>query len=381
VIRLCVVGTDAAFPLWNDAVTTSVLQASIVLQAAVLQAASPDEPSAAEAAPVTHGTIQNGTVQNGTRQNGIREQDRGLLGHVLDHLAVADARAAGAAAATVTGPGYNPLVIVGPAAAGKSRLAGDLFIAFCRLQRGAPGPGDAPTAPTSPCLWDGRSLARDLTAALSSDTLHRLHARFENAGLVVIDGVEQITAWDAQRWLALLFDVAAAAGTAVVATLRLHPTACPGLEPSLASRLSGGLVVSLPPPAAKPAGDLGVGGAAAPSLRRIIGVAARRHGLAVADLTGPSRRRSVTEARGEAMYVARALTGKSLQALGSAFGGRDHTTVLHGIRVTERRRVRNPVLAAEIDRAIESLRRPSRRRGLRTLSRRAAGQPPVASPG
>ena len=70
----------------------------------------------------------------------------------------------------------------------------------------------------------------------------------------------------------------------------------------------------------------------------------------------------MTEARGEAMYIARALTGKSLEALGSGFGGRDHTTVLHGIRVTERRRARNPVLAAEIDRTIDALRRPARRR-------------------
>jgi chromosomal replication initiation ATPase DnaA len=252
---------------------------------------------------------------------------------------------------------YNPLVIVGPPGAGKSRLVGDLFIRRCRREEA----GSA----AAPCLWDGRSLGRDLTAALSSDTLHRLHARFDGAGLVIIDGVEQISAWDTQRCLALLLDVATAAGTAVVVTLRMHPIACPGLEPSLASRLSGGLVVSLPAPAVVPGAGRGPraeGDPPPPSLRRILGVAARRHGLAVADLTGPSRRRSVTEARGEAMYIARALTGRSLEALGGVFGGRDHTTVLHGIRVTERRRARNPVLAAEIDRTIESLRRPVRRR-------------------
>ena len=252
---------------------------------------------------------------------------------------------------------YSPLVIVGPASAGKSRIVGDLFIRRCRRAEAG--------SVAAPCLWDGRSLGRDLTAALSSDTLHRLHARFDGAGLLIIDGIEQISAWDAQRCLALLLDVAAAAGTAVVVTLRMHPIACPGLEPSLASRLSGGLVVSLPAPAPLPGAGRGPraeGDPPPPSLRRILGAAARRHGLAVADLTGPSRRRSVAEARGEAMYIARALTDRSLQALGGAFGGRDHTTVMHGIRVTVRRRARNPVLAAEIDRTIESLRRPVRRR-------------------
>ena len=286
------------------------------------------------------------------------------LGEPLDphHIDPSPAGHVGRVAAGVAGSlprpaAYNPLVIVGPAAAGKSRLVGDLFIRRCRRAEAE--------SVAAPCLWDGRSLGRDLTAALSSDTLHRLHARFDGAGLLIIDGVEQISAWDAQRCLALLLDVATAAGTAVVVTLRMHPIACPGLEPSLASRLSGGLVVSLPAPAPRPGAGRGPraeGDLPPPSLRRILAAAARRHGLAVADLTGPSRRRSVTEARGEAMYIARALTDRSLQALGGAFGGRDHTTVMHGIRVTVRRRARNPVLAAEIDRTIESLRRPVRRR-------------------
>jgi chromosomal replication initiator protein len=58
-----------------------------------------------------------------------------------------------------------------------------------------------------------------------------------------------------------------------------------------------------------------------------------------------------------AMYLARRLTPKSLQAIGNAFGGRDHTTVLHGIRVTETRRANDPGFAAEIDQLIRSLAR------------------------
>jgi chromosomal replication initiator protein len=56
-----------------------------------------------------------------------------------------------------------------------------------------------------------------------------------------------------------------------------------------------------------------------------------------------------------AMYLARRLTQKSLQSIGAAFGGRDHTTVLHGIRVTEARRSLDPGVATDIEQLIETL--------------------------
>ena len=214
-------------------------------------------------------------------------------------------------------------------------------------------------------MWDGRSLVRELTTALSQDTIDRMHDRFVSSQLIVIDGVDQIAAWDAQRALAHLFDAATAAGAVFVATLRIHPIACPGLEPSLASRLSGGLVVSMPPigttrydKACAGEGCVDAGDRRDPSIRRVIGATARQNGLTPADLVGPSRCRQVSLARGMAMYLARRLTRKSLQSIGAAFGGRDHTTVLHGIRVTETRRANDPGIAAEIDQLIHSLARP-----------------------
>jgi chromosomal replication initiator protein len=36
------------------------------------------------------------------------------------------------------------------------------------------------------------------------------------------------------------------------------------------------------------------------------------------------------------MYLARQLTDKSFEQIGAFFGGRDHTTVLHGCQKTER---------------------------------------------
>jgi chromosomal replication initiator protein len=37
------------------------------------------------------------------------------------------------------------------------------------------------------------------------------------------------------------------------------------------------------------------------------------------------------------MYLAKALTGKSLPEIGRRFGGRDHTTVLHAVNKIENR--------------------------------------------
>ncbi len=61
------------------------------------------------------------------------------------------------------------------------------------------------------------------------------------------------------------------------------------------------------------------------------------YGLARAQLTSPSRAARVTWPRQVAIHLSRALTDASLQAIGEAFGGRNHATVLHACkRVNER---------------------------------------------
>ena len=291
-----------------------------------------------------------------------RSQPRPTAGARLVHHALA-AVAADFVAGSLTG--YNPLVIVGPAGSGKSRLVSEWFVnqgLEHGLEHGLEKTAGQTASHKTPTqvMWDGRSLGRDLAAALSHNTIDRMHERFVSSRLIIVDGVEQITAWDVQRALAHLFDASIAAGTAFIATLRIHPIACTSLEASLASRLAGGLVVSMPPgnttrcPADNDVFDL----RPTTTLRRVIGATARKHGLTAADLTGPSRCRQVSHARGMAMYLSRRLTPASLGTIGTAFGGRDHTTVLHGIRVTEERRSLHPGIAAEIDQLIATLVRP-----------------------
>jgi len=55
--------------------------------------------------------------------------------------------------------------------------------------------------------------------------------------------------------------------------------------------------------------------------------------IRVADLLSKRRSRSITRPRQVAMALAKELTNHSLPEIGDAFGGRDHTTVLHACRV------------------------------------------------
>jgi chromosomal replication initiator protein len=71
-------------------------------------------------------------------------------------------------------------------------------------------------------------------------------------------------------------------------------------------------------------------------------------GLTIEDLSGSSRSRVLVTARQIAMYLCRELTDLSLPKIGQAFGGRDHTTVMHANRkvrelMTERRSIYNQV--------------------------------------
>ena len=58
--------------------------------------------------------------------------------------------------------------------------------------------------------------------------------------------------------------------------------------------------------------------------------------IEVHTLKGTSRHRSILQPRQMAMFLARRLTDASLPEIGQAFGGRDHTTVMHAVNKIER---------------------------------------------
>jgi chromosomal replication initiator protein len=80
----------------------------------------------------------------------------------------------------------------------------------------------------------------------------------------------------------------------------------------------------------------------------IMAATAAYFGLSMEDLCGSSRSRVLVTARQIAMYLCRELTDLSLPKIGQAFGGRDHTTVMHADRkirslMAERRAIYNQV--------------------------------------
>jgi len=77
----------------------------------------------------------------------------------------------------------------------------------------------------------------------------------------------------------------------------------------------------------------------------------------LSDLTAKDRTKAVAFPRQIAMYVARQLTHVSLAEIGRAFGGKDHTTVLHAIHKIQTLLQENPKLQKTIDGLIQGIAR------------------------
>jgi chromosomal replication initiator protein len=62
---------------------------------------------------------------------------------------------------------------------------------------------------------------------------------------------------------------------------------------------------------------------------------AEHYNIRLSDMIGPKRLRNIARPRQVAMYLAKQLTPRSLPEIGRRFGGRDHTTIMHGVRKIE----------------------------------------------
>jgi chromosomal replication initiator protein len=75
---------------------------------------------------------------------------------------------------------------------------------------------------------------------------------------------------------------------------------------------------------------------ALPSVDRVQEVVARRWGVTPEGLRSKARTKSLTVPRQVAMFLARELLGMQLVEIGQAFGGRDHSTVIHSLDKVQR---------------------------------------------
>ncbi|QYK41598.1 MAG: chromosomal replication initiator protein DnaA [Paracoccaceae bacterium] len=62
---------------------------------------------------------------------------------------------------------------------------------------------------------------------------------------------------------------------------------------------------------------------------------AEHYNVRLSDMIGPKRLRTIARPRQVAMYLSKQLTTRSLPEIGRRFGGRDHTTIMHGVKKIE----------------------------------------------
>jgi chromosomal replication initiator protein len=91
------------------------------------------------------------------------------------------------------------------------------------------------------------------------------------------------------------------------------------------------------------------------SLKKISMSVAEFYNISVEDLLKQSRRKEYVKPRQIAMYLARKEMGSSFPAIGEFFGGRDHTTVMHGVEKIENIAAVNEVLKQELDLILDKL--------------------------
>ncbi len=79
------------------------------------------------------------------------------------------------------------------------------------------------------------------------------------------------------------------------------------------------------------------------------------HGVSRPALLSPNRRKNLVRARQVAMWLAYRLTDKSYMMIGRALGGRDHTTILHGVRRVDELRAVDSAFCEMTNRLLNSL--------------------------
>ena len=62
---------------------------------------------------------------------------------------------------------------------------------------------------------------------------------------------------------------------------------------------------------------------------------AEHYNIRISDMHSPRRSKAIARPRQVAMYLSKILTEHSLPEIGRKFGGRDHTTIIHGVRKIE----------------------------------------------
>lgn len=313
------------------------------------------------------------------------------------------ARAACLAVAEQPGRQYNPLFIFGGAGLGKTHLITAVGNHFLQQH---------PAAMVH--YGSAEVFTNELIQAMRFDGIARFHDKYRQLDCLLLDDIQFLAGRErTQEEFFHTFNALYQAGKQIVVTSDKMPKDIAGLEKRLRTRFEWGLMVDLQPPdeetkvailqkkaaergldlprkvagylAQQPEGNVRVlegyltriiaissfqGVEVTLDLvKRVVGplvserqvsidevltVVAGQFGVKVSDLKGSRKTREVSHPRQVAMYLARRLTRSSFPEIGRSFGGKDHSTVVKGVKKIEELLRDNPELA-ELVRSTERL--------------------------
>jgi len=293
------------------------------------------------------------------------------------------ARAAASQVGENPGKSYNPLFIYGGVGLGKTHLMQAIGNAMLARDPGA-----------RVAYVHSERFVADMVKGLQHNTISEFKRSYRSLDALLIDDIQFFAGKErSQEEFFHTFNALLEGQRQIVLTCDRYPKEVTGLEERLQSRFGWGLTVSIEPPELETSVAILMSKAAAEhvhlpeevaffiakrirsnvrelegALRRVMAnsqftgrpisldfakealrdllalqdrlvsieniqkTVAEYFKIRVADLLSKKRSRSVARPRQLAMALAKELTNHSLPEIGDAFGGRDHTTVLHGCR-------------------------------------------------
>jgi chromosomal replication initiator protein len=317
--------------------------------------------------------------------------------------------ACAAAMAVAEGPGmtrYNPLLIYGGTGLGKTHIAQAI------------GNHILENFPEKRVMYaTSEKFTSDFIAAISDRTISDFTRQYRDGDVLIIDDVQFFTGKEStQEQFFHTFNALYHSGKQIILTSDRPPKEIKGLEERLLSRFNMGLVTDLQAPdlenrTAILLKKLEAEGISMPdnvvtyiadnvtsnvrdlegALIRILAFASLKSASVdlemaqkvLADIIGKHKKEvtidsiqkktadhfriesnmmvakkktaKIALARQVAMYLSRSLTDSSLKAIGAAFGGRDHSTVIHACDLISRRMASDPAFRERIDKISASL--------------------------
>jgi chromosomal replication initiator protein len=308
------------------------------------------------------------------------------------------AKAAAAQVAENAGQSYNPLLIYGGVGLGKTHL----------MQ--AVGNVIAKQDPSARVVYlHSQRFVQDMVKALRQGTMQEFVQYYRSVDALLIDDIQFFAnKLRSQEEFFHVFNALLEGGHQMVLTCDRYPREIEGLEERLKSRFVWGLTVEIEPPeletrvaiVMKKAEEEGVeldpavaffiaerirsnvrelegalrrvianarftgNGVSidqvkralrdlfaiqhrAVSLEKIQRTVAEYYNIKFSDILSKRRNRTIARPRQAAMALAKDLTSHSLPEIGEAFGGRDHTTVLHACRKIAQLRDESPEIAED----------------------------------